>query len=128
MRAEEMAVLRQRQARMLGYVDLNINALTDLAECEAHTGREGDAWRDYTDALRLAWNEGDRFPSTTLHNIAGKVIDLLETAARPGEGHNTLILREKLQKGDYEKLLEELPGQLVCKRDRLEAGPHHRGQ
>jgi tetratricopeptide (TPR) repeat protein len=115
-RAEEMAVLRQRQARMLGYVDLNINALTDLAECEAHTGREGEAWRDYTDALRLAWNEGDRFPSAALQNIAGKVIDLLETAARPGEGHKTSILREKLQKGDYEKLLEELPGQLGCNR------------
>jgi len=49
-RAEEMAVLRQRQARMLGYVDLGIKALTDLAECEAHTGREGEAMADYIDA------------------------------------------------------------------------------
>ena len=38
-RAEEMAVLELRQAKLLGYPDLCIKALTDLADCEAHTGR-----------------------------------------------------------------------------------------
>jgi hypothetical protein len=111
-----MAVLRHRQARMLGYVDLGIKALTDLAECEAHTGREGEAMADYIDALRMAWNEGDKFPSTTLNHIAGKAIDFLETTAAPysEDGHQAGILREKLKKGDYEELLMELSGKLVC--------------
>jgi tetratricopeptide (TPR) repeat protein len=115
-RAEEMAVLRQRQARMLGYVDLGIKALTDLAECEAHTGREGEAMADYIDALRMAWNEGDKFPSTTLHHIAGKAIDFLETttATQSEDVHQAGVLREKLKKGDYEELLVELSGKLDC--------------
>jgi tetratricopeptide (TPR) repeat protein len=114
-RAEEMAILRQRQARMLGYADLNIKALADLAECEAHTGRKEEARADYISALHMAWNEKDRFPSAAFQEIAGKAIDFLETAAiRPEEGHQASLLREKLEKGDYEELLEQLPGQLDC--------------
>ena len=112
---EEMAILRQRQARMLGYVDLNIKALADLAECEAHTGRQDEARADYINALRMAWNEGEKFPSAAFRHIAGKVIDFLETAATlPEEGHQASLLREKLQKGDYEELLVQLPCQLDC--------------
>ncbi|NTV28396.1 MAG: hypothetical protein HGA93_06965, partial [Methanothrix sp.] len=48
-------------------------------------------------------------------HIAGKVIDFLETAATlPEEGHQASLLREKLQKGDYKELLEQLPCQLDC--------------
>ena len=38
----------------LGYPDLCIKALTDLADCEAHTGRVREAKSDYAFALRLA--------------------------------------------------------------------------
>ena len=75
-----------------------------------------NALADYIDALRMAWNEGDKFPSTTLHRIAGKAIDFLETTAAPQseDGHQAGIWREKLEKGDYEELLTELSGKVVC--------------
>lgn len=114
-RAEEMAILRQHQARILGHNDLFVMALIDLAECEAHTGRKEEARADYASALRLAWKEEDRVPSSTLLQISEKAIEFLETdSAQPDD--QARMLREKLGQGDYETLLEELPLRMECKR------------
>ena len=116
-RAEEMAVLELRQARLLGYPDLCIKALTDLADCEAHTGRVMEAKSDYVFALRLAREESETVPLSTRHSLLCKLIDFLETA-RTCHEEDLLLgnMREKLQKGNYGEVLEELSGPLECKK------------
>lgn len=109
-RAEEMARLRQHQARVLGHSDLNLLALLDLAECEARTGRLEESRADYASALRQVQKEGDEIPSTILHLISEKAIGFLEKDAGLPDGVNQArLLRERLLKGDYQGLLEELP-------------------
>lgn len=116
-RAEEMAMLRQRQARILGHADLSLLATVDLAECEARTGKKEEARADYAGALRLAGKEGDRIPSSTIRQISEKAIEFLEAeASQPEEGRQASLLRERLGEEDYEKLLEELPHKLECRR------------
>lgn len=117
LRAEEMALLRQRQARVLGHADLNLLALADLAECEARTGRREEARADYAHALRQVQKEGDRIPSSTLRQISEKAIGFLETGTDlPDDVDQARLWRERLGKGDYQGLLEELPRRLECGR------------
>ncbi|NTV27596.1 MAG: tetratricopeptide repeat protein, partial [Methanothrix sp.] len=116
-RAEETAVLELRYAKLLGYPDLCIKALTDLADCEAHTGRVREAKSDYAFALRLAREKSDTVPLSTRQSLLCKLIDFLETA-RTCDEEDILLgnMREKLQKGNYGEVLEELSGPLECKK------------
>ena len=88
-----------------------------LAECEARTGKKEEARADYAGALRLAGKEGDRIPSSTIRQISEKAIEFLEAeASQPEDGRQASLLRERLGEEDYEKLLEELPHKLECRR------------
>jgi hypothetical protein len=72
---------------------------------------------DYASALRQVQKEGDEIPSTILHLISEKAIGFLEKDAGLPDGTNQArLLRERLLKGDYQGLLEELPRELECGR------------
>jgi hypothetical protein len=116
-RAEEMAILLERQAGLLGYPDLSIKATAALAYCEAHTNRIAQAGEDYACALRLAQEQGDSIRPSTLHHLLSKVIDFLEMACTaPEEDLLPGSLRAKLQKGDHKELLARLCPALECSR------------
>jgi tetratricopeptide (TPR) repeat protein len=51
-RAEEMAVLREREAGRLGYMDVTKD-LTDAAECAENASGKGEARQDYAGHLQL---------------------------------------------------------------------------
>ena len=112
-RAEEMALLLEKEGRRLGYTDLNIRSLMTLADCEIRSGRADDAIDDYSEALEIAKGRGISAYSKTVFQLIVRVLDYIESPSRQkkSEGSKPAIesLRSKLAKRDYKGLLENLP-------------------
>jgi tetratricopeptide (TPR) repeat protein len=104
-RAEEMAVMQERQSRLQGYADLQIRALLTLGDCEAHSGRTDQARDDYAQALRLVEEQGVASSSRLMSLLTGKILALQEA---PG-AEDSRRGRENSQKKDSGEGQKKLP-------------------